>query len=333
MRHERSEVCGWSTMTQVAYLIVDAPVNATRAGMLSAVAGALDALLGTDYATDVKRQRNIDSAVIRVVKLLSVHRVGLLVIDENQESTLETNPWRAYFVLFFLGLMNLGVPVLLLGHPAAFGNMRRSAQLKRRFSIGGIHDFQPAKQASDIWWADRFVPGEMRFSLCETIPTKAEVIEATFQHVGGVPGLFSGLWKESNRIAIRRQGKTAVMTRADLEHAAKTPRFRELVSVAKAIAEGNPRGEYTDIPVRPSNGARHVGTPPDVGNNAPTPEESVEAAKRVAANLKGKNTRAGNKEKKDSELRGRLSEDDLRKSVDALSIIAGVTVEQVLLEF
>lgn len=329
IRHGRSEVCGWSALTQVAYLIVDAPANATRAGLLGAIAGALDKLLGTDYATDLRKQKNIDNGVIFIDKTLSNHRVGMLVIDENQKSNLEMNQWGREFILFFLGLMNLGVPVLLMGNPAAFNEIRTSSQLIRRFISFGLHEFLPAARKDVKWWSKQFIPGEMRFRLCETVPCVDEVNEMAFPETQGVPGLFAMLWSEASRIALRRGKKSAAMTIADLVAAKDSARYRELQKIAKSIAEGNQSGAYTDIPVaksprRSGDGGADGGRVPD----APDAEGLVDVAKRLAADLRRKETKRKNEDAKNKALRSSLSEDDLRRGVDALSVIAGLSEEQ-----
>lgn len=333
--HSRSEVCGWSVMRQVTHLVIDAPSNATRVGLLGAIAGGLDALLYTDYATDVRKQKNIDNAVIFVIKILSFHRVGLVVIDENQKSTLDDNPWRRHYVLFFLALMNLGVPVLLLGHPDAFLKLRQSAQLMRRFTAAGLHEFRAATDLKETWWDKRFGPGEIKFSPCESIPSWAEVNEATFPNARGTPGLFSALWKEANRIALRRSDDTAVLTVDDLASATQSPRFMELAKIAKAIAEGNARGDYVDLPVRTSKDeTTDAGGTNAASGQGVTADETLAEAKRMGAYLKGKNTRIDKKATKDRELNEKLAEDDLRRTSNSLALLSGISAaEQAELEY
>lgn len=249
--HGRSEACGWSSLTQVLYLVIDAPSNGTRGGVLARIVSGLDALLSTDYFDTYRKLRNLDAMLLYVTKLLSNHRVGLLVIDENQRDNLSESVWFRSFVLFFLGLMNLGIPVLLLGNPLAFASLESDAQTMRRFSTGGYHKLIPAATPSETWWAKDFVPGMCRFCLCEEIPTISEILDKSFSFSAGVPGLFAPLWREAQRVALRRGGDTAHMSIDDLELAAQSPRMREITAIASAISTRSD-GRFMDIPASTS---------------------------------------------------------------------------------
>lgn len=323
--HKQSKDCGWSTLTQVTYLIVDAPPNATRNGLYEAIIGGLDRILGTDYSSVLRRQRNIDAGLVYVAKTLSMHRLGMLVIDENQEETLVKNHWGAEFILIFLGLMNLGVPVLLMGNPLAFTEIDTGAQLTRRFVTHGWHDLAPAASSSEKWWREQFLVGEMRFTLCENSLTVDQVADKSFKYEQGVPGLFSALWLEMNMTALRRGGKTAEMKVDDIAVAAKSPRFRKLAEISKSIHDGNKSGRYRDLPVsKVETGAGAVQS----GKGAPSAQDVVSAVGNIAAALKRQETRQRNKKEKDQGLRKTLTEEDLRRGTDAMSILARSQNEQ-----
>jgi hypothetical protein len=55
---------------------------------------------------------------------------------------------------------------------------------------------------------------------------------------------------------------------------------------------------------------------------APDPKAAVKARDRTAAALKNKQTRRSSKLDKDAALKGTLTEDDLRRGTDAVSILA-----------
>jgi hypothetical protein len=323
--HGRDKECGWSTLVQVAYLIVDAPHNATRYGLLEAIIAGLDRLLGRDYASDLRRQRNLDAGVVFVAKRLSMHRVGMLVIDENQKDTLSENHWGPEFILFFLGLMNLGIPVLLLGNPLAFGDLDRNAQLSRRFATHGWHELVPAASCDVKWWRKQYVVGEMRFTLCEKSLTADEVVEIAFQFDQGNPGLFSMLWAETIRIALRRGGKSAAMKAGDVANAARTPRFTKLAEIAKSIGNGNRLGRYHDIPIKQVDSGSEA---QQTRTGAPTAQDIVEAVGKLAKGIKRRETREKGKFAKDETLRKSLTEDDLRRGADAMSVLASLREEQ-----
>lgn len=323
--HGPNKDYGWSTLTQVTYLIVDAPPNSTRNGLFEAIIGALDRLLGTDYSSVLRRQKNIDARLVYVAKQLSMHRVGMLVIDENQEETLVTNHWGSEFVLVFLGLMNLGIPVVLMGNPLAFTNLDSGAQLTRRFASHGWHELSPATSSKENWWRKQFVFGEMRFTLCDKLPSVDEVADVSFEFVQGNPGLFSALWTEANRISLRRAGKTAVMKVDDIAVAARSPRFRKLAEIARSISDGNGSGRYRDLPTKRST-SRVGADQPMTG--APSAQDVASAIAKTALELKRRETRQRKKGEKDQERQMSLTEDDLRLGADAMSILAASQNEQ-----
>lgn len=322
--HGESRACGWSLLTQVAYLIVNAPSNATRRGLFAAIIGAMDALLGTNYAADLKRQKNLDEAMVFVAKVLSFHRVGLLAIDENQPNTLAENVWGDEFIQYFLGLMNLGIPVLLMGNPLAFGELDASAQLLRRFVTHGWHVLNPARQGADSWWPDQFLPGTTRFTLCEGVPSIDEIQAATFGVDGGIPGIFVAIWKEGQKIALRRAGEAAGLTVKDLKAAASSPNVAKLLEISRTVSSGNASSRFNDIPQQPkARNQEGIGGP-----IATKPEEAGEALSRISRKLKQQESRQQKKKERDMAARKSPSEDDLRRGADALARFAGEQADQ-----
>jgi hypothetical protein len=173
----------------------------------------------------------------------------MLAIDENQLENFDESIWQRSFVLFFLGLMNLGIPVLLLGNPMAFSGLEAASQTMRRMSAAGYHTLAPAKKSSDAWWAKQYVPGICRFSLCEEIPAIHEVVDATFEVSAGVPGLFGAIWCEAQRIALRRGPESAALTHADIKAAFDSPRVVKIRDIALQVLGNSKVRRFLDIPV------------------------------------------------------------------------------------
>lgn len=331
--HGRSEACGWSSLTQVLYLVIDAPSNGTRGGVLARIVAALDTLLGTDYNDTFRKLRNLDAALLFVTKLLSNHRVGLLAIDENQRDNFGESFWCRSFVLFYLGLMNLGIPVLLLGNPLAFISLESDAQTMRRFSTAGYHQLVPAS-AADLWWAKDFVPGMCGFSLCEEVPAVAEVLERSFPLTSGVPGLFVPVWLEAQRIALRRGGTVARMSIEDIAAAAQSPRVRQLSAMASQVS-GVIGSKFLDIPAKAAKAeadSESSGTGIGAGDQpktfaAPNVQSSVEA---IRAEF-GKQQARLEKMERARMLRQELGTEDLRAHEARLESFAGTeNVQEIL---
>lgn len=323
--HRENKECGWSVLTQVVYLIVNAPSNATRRGLFAAIIGALDTLLATNYLADLKRQKNLDEAMVFVAKVLSFHRVGLLVIDENQASTLAEHVWGEEFIQYFLGLMNLGIPVLLVGNPLAFSELASNAQLRRRFVAHGWHDLEPApKENKDSWWTKEFLYGATRFVVCEEVPSVEDIQEVTSDIDGGIPAIFLAIWKEGQKIALRRQGKKACLTVKDLKSAALSPNVEKLLAIAHAVSSGNADAQFVDLPRRSKvqdQGAAERVEKEDVAGGG-------EALSRISRHLRRQESRQKMKKERNKAIRETLTEDDLRRGADALAVLAGMPDDQ-----
>jgi hypothetical protein len=269
--HGSSEACGWYRLRQCTYLCVDFPSNGTRGALLKRVLERLDEALGTSYFDDHKKTANLDSLLVVVCKLITLHRVALVVIDEKQQSNFVDSPWRIEFVLFYLTLMNLGVSVVLSGNPLAFDHLNAFSQVLRRFSVGGITRLDPAATRTEKWWALDFIPQAREFSLVETWdidPMKQAELE--FSNSAGIPGLFMPFHIEAQRSALRRGGSSATVTIKDYEAAQASPRFRALRRVAQAVqhAPTDATGEFQDIPAMEPKGkaghASQVNKPPSI---------------------------------------------------------------------
>lgn len=250
MEYGPSKACGWIQLRQCVYLLIDYPSNGTRGALLKRILEALDDKLGTSYFEKAEKSVNIDSLLVSVCKLLALHRVAILVIDENQESNFSESPWFHEFTLFYLSLMNLGISIVLSGNPLAFINLKFSSQVMRRFSVGGIHELQPAT-VSEKWWLRDFVPGVRKFNVVENWQIDSEW-RNNFEreNSAGIPGVYIALHKEVMRRAIRRSEPEATVTQEDFIAALSSPRFKELNQVAKAISSNTVSSAklFSDIP-------------------------------------------------------------------------------------
>ena len=249
IHHGLSEKSDWARLLQITYLHIDFPANGTPWALCLSLAGAMDALLGTEYAKDVARCRNADIAMFQVCKYILMHRVGCVVIDESQADSFDENrSWGSVFVKYFKRLLNFGVPVILSGHPDAFEQLKPSGQLGRRFSGIGRFELTRAVDRSTPWWDAAFTVGVMRFCLVESIRDTAAVKARLSYLSAGVPDFFCVLWKEAQRIALRRDGSTAELSVEDVDAATRSPGFQALSEMAVWLDSDEPTpGLYTDL--------------------------------------------------------------------------------------
>ena len=212
---------------------------------------ALDEQLGTTYLKDHKRMTNIDSLLVVVCKQLVLHRVAVITIDEKQEANFLESCWSTDFLNFYLSLMNLGISVVLIGNPLAFKVFHTFAQNIRRFSVGGIFEFQPAKP-SDKWWQKDFVPHARLASLVDEWLIDTDQQSALeFELSAGLPGFFMQMQKELMRMALRRGGDKAIVTVEDYTTIKTSARFMYIHRISQELSSAVPLGKSTliDVPI------------------------------------------------------------------------------------
>lgn len=327
MMRSRSESCGWSKMVQIAYLMLDFPQNGTRGGLVERILAAVDQLVGTDYSGRNRRLRNLDQSLVLVMKVLSMHRVGMVVLDEMQPDNFDGCQWHREFVLYLLCLLNLGVPVMLCGQPGAFLGIRQVDQTLRRFSTIGNFALKPASAGHDAWWTEQLIPGLLHFNLCEELASRDEIVRISRDLAGGVPGFFACVWKEAQRLALRRDGRTARLTLEDIDTASRCEAVGELMKVARASGPGT--AEAIDgVPAdhQESGG----GQPPPHGK--PTTHRAADgmqsltaqAIRRMRTKEKREKARAQKKVDRSKELSKVLPAGDVRLANQSLDLLDGL---------
>lgn len=246
--HKRSEACDWAQLVQIAYLYVEFPSNGSRGALAASIGMAIDKLLGTKYAEKIARTNNIDMALLLALKFVMMHRVGCIVIDEAQRELLGEGSWGAEFVRYFKTLMNFGVPVILSGHPMAFAAMEASGQLGRRFSGIGRFELIRAYSREEPWWFSFFEPGVHKFRVVESV-RDSEIVRSEISKLSaGVPDFYCVLWRETQRIALRRGGDSAEVTVEDVGAAKTSPSFSALSEMSMWLEDPETTpGRYSDL--------------------------------------------------------------------------------------
>jgi len=108
-------------------------------------------------------------------------------------------------------------------------------QTLRRFSGIDLFELQRAVPDADAWWVDEFIPGMFEFNLCENLQNVTEIIKLSRQASAGIPGFFSRLWVEAQRLAIREEGDIATLTPRHLVEATSSEAIATLMRTASNI--------------------------------------------------------------------------------------------------
>lgn len=187
--HGKREDCGWLKMSQLAYLIVPMPADGSRGGLLLEIAMQMDTILGTDYSAQLRsRYKTVEKGLVAVLHWLSLHRCGLLVIEEAQERHSTAVVFGSDFVTFFLRVLNFGIPLVLVGNPLAFKNIDSFSQDVRRFSEGGKFHFDPVSDYRSKAWKEDLVPVIWGFNVFSNPDEPVDGLnQMLWEMTGGIP--------------------------------------------------------------------------------------------------------------------------------------------------
>ena len=184
---------------------------------------------------------------------LALHRCGLLVIEEAQESNeLSKSRFGKDFHTFFLRVLNTGIPTILVGNPLAFSELKTSSQLMSRLSDPGQYTLEPSLKHSSPEWTKDLVPALWGKNF---LPEPDEPIKGLAEYLwtatGGFTHYLSVLRRETLRAAIIQNAKGVTMSH--IEEALRTPVMQEGRLISKSYWSGRGQGEvaYTDIPGTP----------------------------------------------------------------------------------
>lgn len=248
------EESGWDSLVQLVYLVIPMPTDASKAGFLMQAFIELDKVLGTTYAQDSKiKDSSVDIQLVQLLLKLSVHRCGMLIVEEAQEANeLSKNRFGREYTNFFLRVLNTGIPTILIGNPKAFLDLETSAQLMSRLTDPGQYELRPSIGPDAPEWCRDLVPGLWGKNL---LPEPDEPIvdlnEFLWTATGGFVHYLGMLRRETLRAAIA--GKARGVQKKHIETALKTPIMEEGRKIAASYWSGVKGGEvrYADIPGTP----------------------------------------------------------------------------------
>lgn len=214
IEHGENEACGWKSLKQLCWLKIYMPSDGSRGGFLEGAFRELDKVLDTDYRQQYStRNWTVEKLLVVFLHLLSVHRCGLLVIEEAQENNLSQSPFGRDFVTLFLRLLNWGIPTVLMGNPLAFANLQAFSQDVDRFSEGGWHRLLPILDPGSEEWTEDWIPELWNPTLldlpdAEYTPFSEDLNDQTlagfvWKRTGGVPRYLARLRIEVQDAALR----------------------------------------------------------------------------------------------------------------------------------
>ncbi len=259
--HEPQGDWGMLKLRQLVYLKVHMPADQSRKGLLVSILVAMDTVLETNYCRAlVKTTSRVETLIVNVMQLLVQHRCGMLIIEEAQEDNLGSRAFSRDFLNFFLRILNWGIPILIIGNPLSFRELRMHAQDVDRFSEGGWFTMLPELGPDSDTWRKSWMPGlwapslldepDAPFSPLATYPDITDWPTFLWQLTGGMPRHLGRLRSEVMEWALVNN-VSQVTSELVLKVFNHSPKFSVVKERNKALANKDIKAlmAYQDLPI------------------------------------------------------------------------------------
>lgn len=251
IRHGRNEAAQWVEFCQLVYLKVPMPADGTRGGFLQNCLLEMDKVMGTDYYKRHQgKQWTVERQLVNVLHYLSLHRCGLLIIEEAQQKNLAVSQFASDFLTFFLRLLNHSIPVVIIGNPLAFSVLDSFSQDQSRFSEYGDFRIGPTYDFRDEEWRDAWMSDLWRATLLDEEDELIEHLdELIWTYTAGFPRYVARLRRETLSVAI--QMESTKVCRSHIEIAKMSPSMVGAGKLITAFIGRNWRDleQFMDIPI------------------------------------------------------------------------------------
>jgi len=170
---------GFACMTQIAWLRLESPHTGGPKQLCIDFFKSVDRLLGTKYFQwYVKKGTGVDELIVHMAEVVTLHAIGLLVVDEVQHLQQARGQLGEEVLSFLVKLENqVGVSVLMIGTPKAEPILTRNFRQGRRSSMLGGLTWNPmpcdktwTHFVRKLWkhqWTCQFMP--LTTELCQTL--------------------------------------------------------------------------------------------------------------------------------------------------------------------
>lgn len=189
--------------TQLAWLRVECPHDASPRGLCATILEKVDEVLGTDYSSEYGGSRSTTNSMIPgVITVVREHYLGLLIIDEIQNLFRRNTQASDELEDFIVRIINdLHVPVLMIGTYESAAKLQKSFRVTRRLTglpqpnWGRLVETDPEwKLFTDTLWRYQYVQKES--------PLTPELRHFLFDLTQGIPDLLAKLYYLAQRHAI-----------------------------------------------------------------------------------------------------------------------------------
>ncbi|UZW12830.1 ATP-binding protein [Clostridium pasteurianum] len=136
-------------MSQLTYLKLDCPFDGSLKALCLEYFSCVDRILSTNYFEKYSMARLSANAMLPIINQISRHiGLGVLVVDEIQNLSLAKSGGPEKMLNYFCSLINLSIPIILVGTPKAMPILQGEFRQARR----GQGDFVWDRLKKDEQW-------------------------------------------------------------------------------------------------------------------------------------------------------------------------------------
>lgn len=191
------------SLEQVVWLRLECPHKGSVKQLCISFFHQIDSLLHTRYQARYGSNRlSIDTMVVHMAEIADRHALGLLVIDEIQHLMQAPGAGRDDLLNFLVALVNsIGIPVMLIGTPAALPLLQGAFRQARRAS--GLGSLIWERHADDATW-NHFIDRMWRYQWTrEPTPLIDELRRVLYEESQGIVDLVVKLYMLAQLHAIQ----------------------------------------------------------------------------------------------------------------------------------
>lgn len=245
------------SLEQVVWMKLECPHKGSVKQLCISFFHDIDRLLKTSYEKHYGSSRlSIDTMVVHMAEIADRHALGLLVIDEIQHLMRAPGAGRDDLLNFLVALVNsIGIPVMIIGTPAALPLLQGAFRQARRAS--GMGSLVWERHADDATWR-HFVDRLWRYQWTrEPTPLTDELRQVLYEESQGVVDLVVKLYMLAQLQAIQLAVTTGRNTDERLtpglfQHVAKDA-FSLLAPMLRALKRNDRKALETYDDLRPVN--------------------------------------------------------------------------------
>ena len=196
------------TCSQIVWLKVDCPGDGTPKGLCTAIIQQMDAVLGTNYRSEVTSRISKDMLTTKVSQSLRTHHLGVLVIDDIQNLCDAKKDASSDMMSFLIYLMEtLAIPVVMVGTPKVLSLFQQEFQLAKRATGDGTVRMDLLRRDTKEW--ERFIKIIWSYQFTASrVPLSPELEKVFYEESVGNPFLCAILYKLVQDDAITSREET-----------------------------------------------------------------------------------------------------------------------------